>query len=186
MNVGRKAETSYPSYNMPNTCVRIILFLSSYAPLLLILAVRNAAHQRMVALTLGGIAVASVLVLVAFLHSSQHLAADTLTIQSVTAKDGDAMSYIVTYIFPFLDVPLNEPAKAASLIIMFAVLGLLYVNSNMICTNPMLNMRGYHIYEVETIDGKVSALITRRSYLRVGSELPAIPLGDYVLLEKIR
>jgi hypothetical protein len=94
------------------------------------------------------------------------------------------MSYIVTYLLPFLAVKLNDPTDLISLGIVFAVIGLLYVNSNMIHTNPVLNIVGYHIFEIEDSDGKTTALVCKRSYIRTDSEIDAISIGDYVLLEK--
>jgi hypothetical protein len=54
----------------------------------------------------------------------------------------------------------------------------------MIHTNPVLNIVGYHIFEIEDGNGKTTALICKRSYIRTNSEINAISLGDYVLLEK--
>jgi hypothetical protein len=102
----------------------------------------------------------------------------------VISRDGDAMSYIVTYLLPFLAVKLNDPTDVVSLGIVLFVIGLLYVNSNMIHTNPVLNIVGYHIFEIEDGNGKTTALICKRSYIRTGSEIDAISVGDYVLLEK--
>lgn len=171
---------------MPNIAVRTILFLSSYAPLLLIVAIRNFALNRGFSLALVLLALISLLVLFRYLHIAADLAPHSLTVKSATSKDGDAMSYIVTYIFPFLDAPLNDVAKAASLALMFLVLGILYVNSNLIYTNPILNLCGYHVFQIETADGKVSALITRRSYIPSGAEIGASSLGDYVLMENTK
>ena len=67
---------------------------------------------------------------------------------------------------------------------MLSVIGVLYANSNMIHTNPMLNIAGYHIFEIEDGDGNTMALVRERSYIRTGSELNVISIGDYVLLEK--
>jgi hypothetical protein len=108
-----------------------------------------------------------------------------VTIASVVSRDGDAMSYIVTYLLPFLAVNFKEVGDVVSLAIVFFVIGLLYVNSNMIYTNPVLNIAGYHIFEVEDGDGKTTALICKRSYVRTGSELDIVSLGDYILMEKL-
>lgn len=171
---------------MPNIAVRTVLFLSSYAPLLLIVAIRNYALNRVFSWVLLLLALASLLVLFRYLHVASSLAPHSLTVKSATSKDGDAMSYIITYIFPFLDAPLNDLPKAASLVLLFLVLGILYVNSNLIYTNPILNLSGYHVFQIETTDGKISALITRRAYIPSGADIDASPLGDYVLLENRR
>src|ERR1700693_5744628 len=142
---------------MPNILTRLILFLSSYAPLFLIIAVRGWKDSRSLAIALAAIAVLAVLVLFVFLHVVRKLSADKVAISSVISRDGDAMSYIVTYLLPFLAVKLNDPTDAISLGVVLCVIGLLYVNSNMIHTNPVLNIAGYHIFEIEDSNGKTTA-----------------------------
>jgi hypothetical protein len=169
---------------MPSVPTRLILFLSSYAPLFLIIALRGWHESRSLALGLVTVAVISVVVLFVFLRNAQKLAQDKIQISSVASRDGDAMSYIVTYLLPFLAVKLNDLTDIASLGIVLFVIGLLYVNSNMIYTNPVLNIAGYHIFEIQDGGGKKTALICKRSYLRMASEIDVISVGDYVLLEK--
>jgi hypothetical protein len=169
---------------MPNIPTRLILFLSSYAPLFLIIAMRGWHESRHLAVVPAIVAVLSVVVLFVFLRTAQQLSADKVSVSSVISRDGDAMSYIVTYLLPFLAVKLNDPTDVVSLGIVLFVIGLLYVNSNMIHTNPVLNIVGYHIFEIEDGNGKTTALICKRSHIRTGSEIDAISVGDYVLLEK--
>lgn len=169
---------------MPNILTRLMLFLSSYAPLFLIIAVRGWRESRYIALGLAAIAVLSVVVLFVFLRVAQRLSPGKVAVSSVNSRDGDAMSYIVTYLLPFLAIKLNDPADAISLGVVLFVIGLLYVNSNMIYTNPVLNVVGYHTFEIEDSEGKTTALLCKRAYVRTGSEINAISIGDYVLLEK--
>jgi hypothetical protein len=139
---------------MPNIPTRLILFHSSYAPLFLIIAMRGWRESRYLAVGLAIVAVFSVVVLFIFLRTAQKLSADKVNVASVISRDGDAMSYIVTYLLPFLAVKLNDPTDVLSLGIVLFVIGLLYVNSNMIHTNPVLNVVGYHIFEIEDANGK--------------------------------
>jgi hypothetical protein len=169
---------------MPNAPTRVILFLSSYAPLFLIIAMRGWKDSRYLAAGIAVVAVLSVVVLFVFLRSAQRLASDKISVDSVVSRDGDAMSYIVTYLLPFLAVKLNDVTDAASLGLVLFVIAILYVNSNMIYTNPVLNIAGYHIFEIQDADGKTTALICKRAYVRMGSEINVISVGDYVLLEK--
>jgi hypothetical protein len=136
------------------------------------------------ALGVAIVAVLSVAVLFVVLRIAQKLAADKISVNSVVSRDGDAMSYIVTYLLPFLAVKLNDATDAGSLGIVLLVIAVLYVNSNMIYTNPVLNIVGYHIFEIHDADGKTTALICKRAYIRMGSEMNVISVGDYVLLEK--
>lgn len=169
---------------MPNFPTRLILFLSSYAPLFLIVAMRGWHENRGFAIGLVVVAALSVLVLFAFLHTVRTLSADKVIVSSVISRDGDAMSYIVTYLLPFLAVRLGDLTDVMSLGVVLFVIGLLYVNSNMIYTNPLLNIVGYHIFEIEDSNGKTTALLCKRSYLRTGSEINAVAVGDYVLIEE--
>jgi hypothetical protein len=82
---------------MPNLPTRLILFLSSYAPLFLIIAMRGWHESRSVTVGLIVVAVLSLFVLFVFLRAAQKLSAGKVVISSVTSRDGDVMSYIVTY-----------------------------------------------------------------------------------------
>jgi hypothetical protein len=169
---------------MPNVLTRLILFLSSYAPLFMIIAMRGWEKSRTVGLVMVVVAIVSVIVLFLFLGVVSRLAPDKIIVESVTSRDGDTMSYIVTYLLPFLAVNLSDVMDVGSLGVLFLVIAILYVNSNMIYTNPVLNLAGFHVFEIHDANGKTSALISKRSYLRTGTEINAMSVGDYVLLEK--
>ena len=84
---------------------------------------------------------------------------------------GDAaMSYIVTYIVPFLAFVFSEWQQAAALVVFFVIPGFLYVNSDMIHINPTLNFFMYRLYEV-TLDACSSmySLIARSRVQKGGS-----------------
>ena len=93
------------------------------------------------------------------------------------------MSYIVTYVIPFMAVPFSDWQQGMALSIFFVVLGILYVNSNMIHINPMLNLGRYHLYEVTLEDGGMHSLITHQRVAR-GQSLSVIKIGEDILLEK--
>lgn len=169
---------------MPSVPTRVLLFLSSYAPLFLIIAMRGWSDSRYLGGGLAVVAIFSVVVLFIFIRNARKLTADKITVDSIISRDGDAMSYIVTYLLPFLAVKLSDVTDAASLGIVLFVIAVLYVNSNMIYTNPVLNIAGYHIFEIQDAEGKTVALICKRAYVRTGSEIDVISIGDYVLLEK--
>ena len=71
----------------------------------------------------------------------------------------------------------------ASVVLLLLLVALLYVNSRMIQVNPILNLLGYHIFEVRSDVGKTSALITKRSYLAPDDQIKVVSLDNYVLLE---
>ena len=121
--------------------------------------------------------------LATYFRMVQKLNALTITVGEIQRKDAEAMAYIVSYIIPFLSIPFGDWQEGVALCIFFVVLGILYVNSNLIHINPMLNLAGYHLYEITLKDGGNHALISRRRIIR-GETLSAIKLGEDIFLEK--
>lgn len=168
---------------MPNFVTRVVLFLSSYAPLFGVFAVKQYSHSHTASYVFAGLGVVSLLIFFIFMKSVATIASTEVTISEHDAKDGDSMSYIVTYLVPFLDIKFDEFANVVGLLIIFLVLAVLYVNSNLIYTNPVLNIVGYHIFEIRTTEDRPIVLITRQSFLRSNAKLKIALLGDYVALE---
>lgn len=168
---------------MPNVVTRIVLFLSSYAPLFGVFAVKQYPHSHRAAYVFAGLGLGSLLVFFIFMKTANTLAATEITVSEHVARDGDSMSYIVTYLVPFLDIHFDEFSNVVGLLIIFLVLGVLYVNSNLIYTNPVLNIIGFHIFDVHTDEDRPIVLITRKSFLKSNTKLRIVLLGDYVGLE---
>ena len=168
---------------MASTLSRVVLFLSSYSPLFLIVGLLNSS-DAWVTLVFFGIAFGSIIVLFLFLRTYREITPYSVTLKSVSSRDSDAMSYIVTYLLPFLGISFKEVLSAVSFVIFIVVIGIIYVSSNMVYINPILSFRGYHLFEVEDEAGKVSALICKRPYVSAGSTINVVSLGDFAIMEK--
>ena len=182
--MARKSTAAPPCYDrrMPRSFLRVVLFVSSYAPLLIILAIENRTN-RVLAISILAVAAISVIALFWFLATARRLQPITEQLDDVSSRDSDVMSYIVTYFLPFLGINLVEIGKAASLLIVFLVLGVIYVHSNLIYINPVLNFAGYHVFEVVNSHETRRFLITRRDYVKRGTTVSGALLGNYILLE---
>lgn len=167
---------------MPSLLSRSMLFFSSYAPLFTILAIRNWAN-RWIAGTLLLLTVVSIGWLLAFIHHVRTLTAVTIEVVRATSRDGDIVSYIVSYLLPFLAIDFTRTADLLSLGVLLLVIALLYVHSNLIYVNPLLAALGYHLIEAEESSGKVVIMLSKRPYIRPGSRVRAIPAGDLLSLE---
>lgn len=106
-----------------------------------------------------------------------------MVVKDHSSKDGDSMSYIVTYLVPFLDIKFDQLENVIALAIILLVLGILYVSSNMIYTNPVLNLFSYHIFDVRTDEDRPLMLITRSSFLKSNGTIRIVSLGDYAAVE---
>lgn len=170
---------------MSNWPVRSILFVSSYSPLLLILAVKDGFDTTPWWYLFVGAAVASVAVLAVFMLLASNVEPHFEEMKKVKPGGGEAIGYIVTYLIPFLDVKLSGDSELAALLLLLLVIGVVYVNSNLIYINPLLNVRGYRLFEVENNNGKPQWLLTKNDFIPVDTPLSVISLGDYVLMEKM-
>jgi hypothetical protein len=168
---------------VPSVLTRLLLFLSSYFPLSLIFFVILVQEHRRAAIGILTVSGGGLFWMLLYLRKAQKLSGIQLKIAGFHRRDAEGMAYIVTYIIPFLVIPFDGWKEGIALSIFFVVLGILYVNSDMIHINPMLNLFGYHLYEITTEDGGVLSLLARRS-IRHKECITVVKLGDDILLEK--
>src|SRR5947209_3866421 len=167
---------------MPSVFTRILLYLSSYFPLTVIFFVLLLVKNRTVAIVVLSLGLVGLIGIALYLRTARQLSPTSVKVASLQRRDAEAMSYIVSYIIPFLAIPFQTVAEAVSLGVFFFVLGIIYVNSNMIHINPMLNLSGYRLYEITLENGAVHSLITRRVVVR-GDVVNAVKAGEGILLE---
>ncbi len=165
--------------------VRVLLFLSSYFPLAVIFFLLYLDKNSAFAWTSLILGVLGVTGLVLYLWSAKRFARTPVKIVSVQRRDAEAMSYIVTYVIPFLAVPAEAHDKGIALAIFFVTVAVIYVNSQMIHINPMLNCAGYHLSEITTEDGSEFYLLHRRR-VRRGSSITAVSLTHDIYFERIK
>lgn len=170
---------------MPNLLTRIVLFLSSYTPLFLIMGVKYGLVHHYFGLATLLLSAASIAALLYYLRVARTFGADRVTVEKISGKDTEAMSYIVTYLIPFLDIKIEEVSNWVSLLLLFLVVAVLYVHSNLIYINPTLNVMNYHLFEIEIDGGKTTALLSKRSFVERGSQISVISLGDQIVLEAL-
>lgn len=146
--------------------IKWILFGSSYTPFFLILLLREATWDAgSLRLRLPWFALfLAVMILVSngvLLFLMRRIPADVNPdcsgeVERVTSKSGESLSYIATYLIPFLEF--EVPKDLLSLLVLMSVVGILYVSSDLIYINPMLAMFGYRVYEV-ALQGQPEPLI---------------------------
>lgn len=168
---------------MPSFLMRIFLFLSSYFPLALIFFVQLIPDQPWMALVILGIGFFGLIGMLFFFWWARRMAPVTVTVTSISRKGAEVMSYIFSYLIPFIAMSWDKPKDALSLGIIFAVLGLIYVNSNMIHVNPMLYVFGFKLYEIENGRGEIFSLLTRNRIWRQ-KNLSVVKVGEDILLDK--
>jgi hypothetical protein len=170
---------------MPTLAIRSMLFISSYFPLALIFFVLYLGQQpvwAIASLALGSLGL--VILLLFFFRFAPRLGAFQAKVTGVQRRDADVMSYIASYLIPFVALPFSGWQQGIALLLFFLVLGIVYVNSNMIHVNPMLNLVGYHLYEITVENSQVPHALITRHRVAPGETLHLIDIGDGIFLEK--
>jgi hypothetical protein len=162
--------------------VRSLLFLSSYSPLFIILGIRNI--EAPLAPWVLFLASATMLMFVFYIVVMTRMNTMSITVRMSKPKGADVMTYVITYLLPFLAVDLNRIEDALSIAIFLAMVGVLYVHSNMVYVNPLLAALGYHAFEVEDTSGDTTIILAKSRRLSVGTQLRVVSLGDYARMER--
>lgn len=178
---------------MPSVHTRIAYFLSSFAPLWVVLGVIAVPawipFHAWIEGAFYAVAVLSLAWLYYYITDLKDSRPREIKVVSVTPKDKEVTNYLIFYIFPFLGFDLGSPKEAGALGLLFVVLGILYVRARMTYVHPMLAIVGYHFYEVEIEsrgERKKCGLITPEPYVRVGQWLEDVyEKEDYVYLQTL-
>lgn len=176
-------ERNAPMTSVP---IRVMLFFSSYFPLVLIFcALLWGMWPLWAILLLGGLGLASLVVTLFYLeYMRRTVPARPAKIKNFTRRDADVMSYIASYLIPFVSFSLASVQQAIALIVFFGVLLIIYVRSNMIYINPMLNIAGYRLYEIEIEQGEFPRFYIARQRLKRTQDIRFIQISDEIYLEK--
>jgi hypothetical protein len=136
---------------MPTLRTRILFFLSSYVPLFVIIGILVFQKNWIAATVIFFLSACFTFALWFYVHYYyRHTHKRGFSkLRAYRSRDSEAMSYIASYIVPFATFPLDGWTQILALTVFLGVLLMLYVNSNMIYVNPLLNVVGYHLYEIE-------------------------------------
>jgi hypothetical protein len=163
--------------------VGVVLFLSSFAPLLVVFGLLDSFGSGVASYMCYGLAILSLLALYVSFRSWRKLSVTETKVARARPRDADVIAYVATYIVPFAALGVATWQQRAALIGFFALVGVLYVRANLFYVNPILAIANFKLYEVETESGKVLLLISKAPYLRPGGTLKVHTLSDYIYLD---
>ena len=124
-----------------NWLIRSLLFGSSYLPMFPILILLHWDAHFAWAIALGAVGlILLVFTLWFFGWQVRTMNTSSVTISEIAGHDSDTMSYIATYLFPLLSATLDTWKELLALVLTFAIVGFVYVNSHMIYINPTLSL----------------------------------------------
>jgi hypothetical protein len=165
---------------VPNRFLRTLLFLSSYSPVFLILALKSygvscAVFRLSLALLVLALVGTLLFIAIARRHTPYQV-----TVVNTEVRDADLAGYLVAYLLPFIGAVAPTWRDVAALALFFIFVGIVYVNSRMIYVNPLLALLGYHLYAVRATTDQTQQdpshitpqfLVTKRGWIRHGDRL---------------
>ncbi len=155
------------------TWVRATLFFSSLSPLFLILWIQTIDFDHLneldkiftndvLAFTFLAITILPNVVLFWMFKRCRRYSPYQLTVTNVSTRNSDVLNYIATYLIPFVTFNTDKINDLISFIVMMIVLAIVYVNANVFFINPLLNLFGYHVYQIND----THIVITRGSVIQ--------------------
>lgn len=158
-----------------------LLFLSSYAPLFGLLAIRF--EQQWLWITcvvLAGLGLASLLLLL-WLDARSEPGPHVLA--SASDAGGEAASYLASYLLPFLTVATPTPRDVIAYAGFLLVAAAINLRTSMAQVNPLLYLLGYRVLSVTDDRGLHAFMITKRSW-QPGEQVAATRFRDDVLVDR--
>jgi hypothetical protein len=139
---------------------RARLYLSSYAALFGILAVRfNGLTLRLACAALFAIGIIDTLRITA--KTKTGLVSYEITVESSEDTGGEVSGYLASYLLPFVAVPTPGWRDLLGYGLFLLVGLIIYVRSNLVRVNPTLYLLGYRVLHVRYGNAKQQFLITR-------------------------
>jgi hypothetical protein len=180
---------------------QLTLFISSYAPLFILIIIRqlgeNIGYMHWSGITFTavlvmiqkfGLSIFLVLLLLfgtfGYLITFKNLEktaenGDVVSLKDVKNKNSEAIGYIATYIIPFLFQSFESFFEIFAVIFLLYIIYRIYINSTMLLINPLLSIK-YAIYEVEyeTNGKKCNGLvISKDKYLMEDTTVKLYEIG---------
>lgn len=174
--------------------VRYALFLSAYSPLFALLGLRMILDNYTIITQWNIFSVGALLILIIILLSNIILY-DLLQ----KSKEGDQykhitikhkenlnhvyLEYLVTYIIPFLNVNYSSIKDIFLLFLLLIMVCFMYLKSNLIYVNPMINIFGYNLFKIDDPAQNEYMLLTKRDKLLLNISIIAVPVHENIVME---
>jgi hypothetical protein len=179
---------------VPRRWILWALFLSSYTPLFLLIALRSVGRANVLATVSGALTVAGLGGTFLFLYAVRGKTPGEYQLLEVENRDPDVAAYAATYLLPFLTVFSGSWQDLSSLAAFVAILGVVYVRSRLIYVNPLLAVIGFRLWRVIPITAGATLdaggtpwpryLLARSAHVHKGQTIVAWRAADDLLLLK--
>ncbi len=170
-------------HNLLTSIAKLLLFIISYAPLFGIMFLRHSHDaEKCVWAVLWWFSVTAIVAVKIGLQYINKRASNGYNVHIIRIDNRNdvALGYIAAYIVPFSSVKLSTMTDCICFIIPMLVVYWIYVRSNMIMINPILQLLRYSVYEIEYKEGdkQRNGLVLVKSHsIDEDKEIRIYPLG---------
>ena len=179
--------------------IRFLLFLLAYLPIYIIGALKTIQRplrdpdgnwlewsfiwrNNIVPLFLVSLAVLLVLYFVIYFSKGiKPHGTPLFTIKEIKPQHKEYVTYLGTYILPFIALKSNSIFDIIAVALMFITIGIIYSKTKLIFTNPTLIFFGFDIYEVTDENGNTYDCISKNK-LQTGDKVTGKKLGDNIFI----
>ena len=169
---------------MLTTGARLVLFVSSYAPLLALFAILDSFGPGWPSIVCVTVAAISVLALAALWRAIGGSAGNYVSLTSARSRDTEVMAFFVSYVVPFAAAQDANVKTRWALLVFLVIIAALYVRASIFYVHPLLLLVGYHVFDATTEQGVPIIVITRQRHLPQRTRLWAVRIASGVALEK--
>jgi hypothetical protein len=180
--------------NQPDTSLRLrfwaslLIFISAYAPLLVILAIKDLQivcrvptpqHPWLFGIFVGLAIVSSVMVLSAVKSIRSGL---TVEVSKASNKSGEMFAYTIPYVLSFVRIDLGEWQTLVSLAIFLGMMFAIAYRTQTVFVNPILAVAGYMLIDCtfKRADTETQAMVITRVPLKIGGTYTVERLSHYL------
>lgn len=180
--------------------IKGILFLISYVPLYSILFFQNIddtlynndktfislsaiAYNNRLALSFLFLIIISITLYFVLYKVVLKSSTEQINVVEIEDNNTDHLSYLATYILPFVGLKFDCWQNTIATIALFYVLGHIYVKTNLILTNPTLTFFGFNISKIID-ENNLPKLIIHKTKIIKGKGTNFIHLSNNIYIQK--
>jgi hypothetical protein len=174
---------------MDTGSIRLLrLFVASYSPLAIILAVQrsegiwspSANLQFWVFASIGLLGLMDAYRLPRGALRKGHI---RVTLSQLTDEGGQVAAYIASYLLPFIGLEVGGWRDVVALIIYFVVLFVVFLRSDLALINPALYLTGWRVVSGKRGDQRVLMLIPKDAAVSSG-DMYAVAFGSFLVYDR--
>lgn len=162
--------------------IKVCLFFSAYSPLFIIMILRSTENLWVILIGLAVIFIGNAIWLKSISLARKKTIRQT-KVQLAENRTSESLSYIVGYVFGLVNFNFDRFLDIISVGVLIFVLYTIYINSDLIFVNPIMNLFGYKLFKAQT-DKNERIIILSKSDILPGDKVELQDLSSGIYLAK--